>query len=92
MRRNPRLLRDQLEFPFLRLRGRATVHSGMPTPRLLLRLALKYYLPPRALLVEWRHRAQWPLRNRYYAANRGHAGYLEVRPTSSDFVPGTPIS
>lgn len=70
----------------LRLRGDATLHHGFPSWSVLVRIALKYYLPPKALLTEIRHRHQWPLRQRYYAQAKGGAGYLRVVPTAAEFL------
>jgi len=71
----------------LRLRGRAACESGFPPWRVLLRVAAKYYIAPRALCVELRHVALWNLRLRYYGGVPGGAGYLKVVPTAADFLP-----
>jgi hypothetical protein len=71
---------------FLRLRGRATCENGLPPWRVLARVAAKYYVAPRALLVELRHVTLWGLRMRYYGGVPGGAGYIRVVPTSADFL------
>jgi hypothetical protein len=70
---------------FLRLRGEATRHRGLPAWPVLLRIAAKYYVAPAALAIELRHAARWGLRARYYA--QGGAGYLRVVPTTAELVP-----
>src|SRR5450756_2140701 len=52
----------------------------------LVRVALRYYLAPRALLDQLRHLRQIPLRQRYYAASRDGMGYLVVRPTTVEML------
>jgi hypothetical protein len=63
----------------LRLRGTATCHPGPPSWPVLLRLAAKYYLSPRALRAELRNVRKWRLRGRYHrqAAEAGE-GHVEV--------------
>ncbi len=78
--------RDTELVGMVRLRGRATSELGMPPARVLLRIAAKYYLPPRALAVELRHVAQWPQRMRYYGQTPGGAGYIRVVPTSAELL------
>jgi hypothetical protein len=68
----------------LRLRGPATVHTGFPSWRVLLRIAVKYYVAPGALVTELMNAAKWRLRMRYYA--QGGVGYLRVVPTDAGFV------
>jgi hypothetical protein len=71
----------------LRLRGTATCHHGLPSWRVLLRIAAKYYVSPRALRVELRHAQQWRLRQVYYGKIKGGFGYIRVVPTSAEFLP-----
>jgi hypothetical protein len=70
----------------LRLHGTATCHEGSLPFRVLLRVAAKYYLAPRALLSELRHVAQWGLRMRYYRSGSGSAGYIKIVPTAAEFL------
>jgi hypothetical protein len=70
----------------LRLRGNATCERGFPPWRVLVRVAAKYYLAPRALLTELRHIPLWRSRMRYYGGVPGGAGYLRVVPTSAEFL------
>jgi hypothetical protein len=71
---------------YLRMRGNAICSPGLPPPRVLLRIAAKYYLAPRALLVELHHAAQWRLRMQYYGGVPGGAGYIKVVPTAAEFL------
>jgi hypothetical protein len=71
----------------LRLRGVATCHHGLPSWRVLLRVAVKYYLSAGALRVELRNARRWRLRRWYYGQTEGGFGYLRVVPTAADFVP-----
>lgn len=71
----------------LRLRGTATCHRGLPSSRVLLRIAVKYYASPRALRVELQNAHKWRLRMRYYGQVKGGFGYLRVVPTAADFLP-----
>jgi predicted pyridoxine 5'-phosphate oxidase superfamily flavin-nucleotide-binding protein len=71
----------------LRVRGSATSHAGLPPWRVLLRIAVKYYVAPRALVTELTNVVKWPLRARYYAQVAGGAGYLRIVPTSAALVP-----
>lgn len=68
----------------LRLRGQGTRHRGLPGWTVLLSIAAKYYLAPRALVTELRNASRWGLRARYYA--QGGAGYLRVVPTAAGFL------
>ena len=52
-----------------------------PPWAVLLRIATKYYLPPRALLVELRH-----LRKLYYGQVQDGFGYIRVVPTACEFL------
>jgi len=70
----------------LRLRGTATCHRGLPSWRILWRVAAKYYLSPRALFVELRNADKWRLRLRYYGQVAGGAGYIRVVPTAAEFL------
>ena len=70
----------------LRLRGIATCHQGLPSWQVLLQVAAKYYVSPRALSVELRNVGKWPLRWRYYGQLRGGLGYLRVRPTAGELL------
>ncbi|MBI3783295.1 MAG: pyridoxamine 5'-phosphate oxidase family protein [Deltaproteobacteria bacterium] len=71
---------------FLRLRGTAAVHPGLPPWRALLRIAAKYYLPPKALLTEIRNAGRWRLRQHYYAQAKGGPGYIRVVPSAWEFL------
>jgi Pyridoxamine 5'-phosphate oxidase len=68
----------------LRLRGRATVHDGYPSWRVLARFGLKYYLAPGGLRCELRHARRWPLRQRYYARSR--PAVVEVEPEGAEWL------
>jgi len=68
----------------LRVHGRATVHSGLPSWRVLARLALKYYVAPPAARVELAHAGKWRLRTRYYA--QGQGAVIEVAPETAELV------
>lgn len=68
------------------LRGTATVHAGLPAWRILLRIAAKYYAPPRGIATELSNAAKWGLRARYYAQVKGGAGYLRVVPTGGEIL------
>ena len=72
--------------PTVRLRGRAVCESGMLPWPVLARLMIKYYLPPRSVLVELRHRAQWRLRGHYHDQSQGGPGYIRVVPTSVEVL------
>jgi hypothetical protein len=71
----------------VRMRATATCRSGMPPWSVLIRVAAKYYLAPRALAVELRHAGRWALRMRYYAQAEGGAGHLVVVPVAAEFLP-----
>jgi hypothetical protein len=79
--------RDRRPGAILRLRGSATCHRGLPSARVLVRIALKYYASPAALRVELRNARKWRLRMRYYGQVKGGFGYLRVVPTAADFLP-----
>jgi hypothetical protein len=70
---------------YLRMRGTATCHSGLPPLRVALRILAKYYVAPAALRIELRHISQWALRMRYYGGVPGGAGYIRVVPTATEF-------
>ncbi len=70
----------------LRLRGTATCRYELPSWAVLLRIAAKYYVSPRALRVELRHRRQWRLRNLYYGRVKGGFGHLRVVPYAVEFL------
>jgi hypothetical protein len=74
--------RDQV----LRLRGTATCHRGLPSWAVLLRIAAKYYLSPRALRVELRNARKWRLRTLYYGQVKGGFGHVRVVPTTGEFL------
>jgi hypothetical protein len=71
----------------LRLRGTASCHRGLPSWRVLLRIAAKYYASPRALRVELRNARRWGLRQRFYGQVKGGFGYLRVVPIAAEFLP-----
>jgi len=60
----------------LRLRGRATVRAELPSWRIVLAFARKYYLAPGGLRSELAHAARWNLRRRYYA--QGEPATIEI--------------
>ena len=70
----------------LRMRGLASCRQGLPPWPALLQLARKYYLPPRAVLVELRHARLWPLRQLYYGQAKGGVGHIRVEPIAADFL------
>jgi len=70
----------------LRVRGTATCHRGFPPLGVLWRVAMKYYLSPRVLVVELRNARKWRLRKRYYGQVKGGAGYLRVIPGACEFL------
>ena len=70
----------------LRVRGTATCHRGLPPWRVLWRVAMKYELSPRALVVELRNVRKWRLRRRYYAQAKGGGGYIRVIPGACEFI------
>jgi hypothetical protein len=69
------------------LRGTATCYHGLPSWRVLVRVATKYYVAPGALRVELAHAGQWRLRQRYYAQVKGGVGHLRVVPTAGELLP-----
>jgi hypothetical protein len=70
----------------LRLRGTATCHAGLPPWRILVRIAVKYYVAPAALAVELRNVAKWGLRARYYAQVKGGPGHLRIVPAAAELL------
>lgn len=83
------LFRDEASERFdrvLRLRGTATCHRGFPSWRVLLRVAAKYYAPPRALGVELRNARKWRLRTLYYAHAKGGPAHLRIVPSEATFL------
>ena len=70
----------------LRLRGMATCHGGLPSWRVLLRVAAKYYVLPAALPVELRNARKWRLRRRFYGQLKGGFGYIRVVPTGGEVL------
>ncbi|MFN8545087.1 MAG: pyridoxamine 5'-phosphate oxidase family protein [Candidatus Binatia bacterium] len=70
----------------LRLHGTATIQSGFPPWRVLLRIAAKYYAAPAGLAVELSNAMKWGLRARYHAQVKGGAGYLRVVPTGGELL------
>ncbi len=70
----------------LHVRGTATCHRGLPPWGVVWRVAIKYELSPRALVVELRNARKWHLRRRYYAQAQGGAGYLRVVPGVCEFL------
>jgi hypothetical protein len=71
----------------LRMRGTGTCHRGVPSWRVLLRAAAKYYVGPRALPGELRNASRWTLRWRYYGQLKGGLGYLRVVPGAAALLP-----
>jgi len=69
----------------LRITGVATCHYNVPPWRIILRLAMKYYLTPRGLRSELLHWRKWRLRQRYYA--QAQAATIKVVPESAEFLP-----
>ena len=78
------LFQDVADEPrVLCVRGLASCRQGLPPWAALWRIMRKYYLPPRALLVELRHARLWPLRRLYYGQAKGGFGYIRVAPTAA---------
>jgi Pyridoxamine 5'-phosphate oxidase len=71
----------------LRVQARATRHAGLPPWTVLLRIAARYYLAPRALSSELRNVRRWPLRARYYAQVGGGPGHVRLVPLAAEIVP-----
>jgi hypothetical protein len=81
------LFQDVADEPrVLRVRGLASCRPGLPPWPALWRIIRKYYLPPRALLVELRHARLWPLRRLYYGQTKGGFGHICVDPTAAAFL------
>jgi hypothetical protein len=70
----------------LRIRGTATCQHGLPSWRVLLRIALKYYVGPRALRAELPNARRWLLRVRYYGQVKGGPGHLRVVPRAAELL------
>ena len=70
----------------LRLCGTATCHRGLPSWRVLVRVAAKYYASPRALPVELRNARRWGLRRLLYGQLKGGFGYLRVVASAAEFL------
>lgn len=68
----------------LRLHGRARVRAGLPSWRILLEMARKYYLAPGAMRSEWAHAPQWDLRRRYYAQSEGVT--IQITPERAELL------
>jgi hypothetical protein len=66
----------------LRLHGRAAVHCGLPSLRVLAEMARKYYVG--GFWSELGHAAQWGLRRRYYA--QGEAVMIEIEPERAELL------
>jgi hypothetical protein len=71
----------------LRIKGAATRHHGLPSWRVLLRVAAKYYVAPGALPTELRNVRRWRLRRLFYGQAKGGFGYLRVVPGAAEFLP-----
>jgi hypothetical protein len=74
----------------LRLRGTATRHRGLPSWRVLLRVAAKYYVAPGGLRTELRNFRRWRLRQLFYGQVKGGFGYLRIVPGAAEFLPVPP--
>lgn len=70
----------------LRVRGTATCHRGLPSWRVLLRVAAKYYVSPRALPLELRNARRWRLRRLLYRQVKGGFGHLRVVPETAELL------
>lgn len=68
----------------LRLYGRATVHRGLPSWRILASFARKYYLSPAGMRCEWANRSRWDLRRRYYA--QSEPVVIEIVPERAELM------
>ena len=66
----------------VRLHGRAAVHRGLPSLRVLAALARKYYVS--GFGSEIAHAAQWDLRRRYYAQSEAVA--IEITPERGELL------
>lgn len=71
----------------LRVRGTATCYRGLPSWRVLLRIAAKYYVSARGLPLELWNARRWRLRRRYYGQAKGGFGHLRVVPSAAEFLP-----
>jgi len=70
----------------LRVRGTATCHRGLPSWRVLVRIALKYYVSPRGMRTELGNAGKWRLRTRYYGQVKGGFGHIRVVPDRAEFL------
>jgi hypothetical protein len=70
----------------LQLRTEATRHAGLPPWTVLMRIAARYYLAPRALASEFQNATRWLLRARYYAQIGGGAGHVRLVPLAAEVV------
>ena len=70
----------------LRLRTEATRHAGFPPWSVLLRIATRYYLAPRALASEFQNATRWLLRARYYSQIGGGPGHVRLAPLAAEVV------
>jgi len=70
----------------LRVRGTAACHHGLPSWRVLLRIAAKYYVSPWALRAELLNWRKWSLRTRYYGQVKGGFGHIRVVPSACEFL------
>ena len=70
----------------LRIRGRAVFIRGGP-PLVYVRMALRYYLPPRGLWNWIRHVRLVPVTVRYYRERGDEGGLIEIVPEMAEFLP-----
>ena len=66
----------------LRLHGRAAVHRGLPSLRVLAEMVRKYYVG--GFWSELGHATQWNLRRRYYA--QSEAVGIEITPERAELL------
>jgi hypothetical protein len=74
----------------LRPRGTGICQRGLPSWRVFLRIAAKYYASPWALRVELRNIRRWRLRMLYYGQTKGGPAHLRVVPTTAEFLSRPP--
>ncbi len=65
----------------LLVRGHARAIPGIPPPRVLARIAWRYYLQPRFAAVELNHIQLWALRMRYYGQSQ--PAYIVITPQTA---------
>lgn len=65
----------------LLVRGYARAVPGLPPPRVLARIAWRYYLQPRFAAVELNHIRLWQLRMRYYGQSQ--AAHIVITPRTA---------